>query len=295
VSGLESSIDDLYRLPLAEFTASRRALAKTLSGAEAKRVRSLPKPTAAPWAVNQVYWNARATYDRLIERGEELRQAQIRTLKGRGGDVRAAAEAHRQAVTDAVRTAQRLAAAAGAHPPLDALMRTFEALSLMPERPSPPGRLTDTLQPAGFEALAGVPVRQAAAHEPHAVASRGAARAADQEPDEPRSRGAHPLRRTSGASVVDIHRHREADRPTARERERERARQRAEARTRAAAANAQRIAERKGEAALARAEAAAKLARAAVERAERHVATARAHLEQLRAHRSPPGDTRSLT
>ena len=154
---LDAKIDDLYRQPLDDFIASRKALAKTLSGAESKRVRALAKPTVVPWAVNQVYWHARPIYDKVINSGERLRTAQIASLEGRrGGDLREAGDAHRRAVADAVKEAERLAAAAGASPAPDALMRTFETLSLASGSPEAPGRLTKPLQPAGFEALAGV-------------------------------------------------------------------------------------------------------------------------------------------
>jgi hypothetical protein len=154
VSALDAKIDDLYRLPLAEFTGARNALAKSLSGDDAKRVRKLEKPTIVPWAANQVYWRARSTYDRLMKSGEKLRAAQIAALEGRAADVRAASEAHRRAIADAVAEAERLCA--GAKPSPDALARTFESLSLATHPPETPGRLTDALQPAGFEALAGI-------------------------------------------------------------------------------------------------------------------------------------------
>src|SRR5688572_2072926 len=99
---MSASIDALYQLPLSEFTAARNALAKELSGAEAKEVRGLAKPTVVPWAINQLYWRARATWDRLRKSGERLRDAQIAALKGRGGDVRGTTEAHRRALADAV-------------------------------------------------------------------------------------------------------------------------------------------------------------------------------------------------
>ncbi len=156
---LDSKIDDLYRAPLADFVANRTALAKTLSGAEAQQVRKLPKPTLAPWAVNQVYWRARAVYDRAIKSGERLRHAQVAALEGKKADLRGATDAHRTAVADAVREAERFAAEAGSHPPPDAIMRIFEALSLAAEPPEAPGRLTKPLQPAGFEALAGIKVK----------------------------------------------------------------------------------------------------------------------------------------
>ena len=64
--------------------------------------------------------------------------------------------AHRRAIADTVAQAERLAAAAGSQPGTDALARTFEALSLAPAPPEPPGRLTHPLQPGGFETLSGV-------------------------------------------------------------------------------------------------------------------------------------------
>ena len=156
MSALDDKIDGLYQLPLGEFTAARNALAKSLSGEDAKRVRALEKPTIVPWSVNQVYWHARSTYDRLMKSGEKLRAVQIAALEGRAADVRAASEAHRRAIGDAVAEAERLSAAAGAKPGADSLARTFESLSLTASAPKTPGRLRDALQPAGFEALLGV-------------------------------------------------------------------------------------------------------------------------------------------
>jgi hypothetical protein len=160
VPSLDAKIDELYQQPLDGFVAARNALAKTLSGDDAARVRALGKPTVVPWAVNQVYWQSRPVYDKVIKSGERLRAAQIASLEGRRGtDVREAGEAHRRALADAVKAAERLAAAAGTKPAADALMRTFETLSLASESPEPPGRLTKPLQPSGFEALAGVAVK----------------------------------------------------------------------------------------------------------------------------------------
>jgi hypothetical protein len=153
---LESQIDDLYRLPLTEFTSERNALAKTLSGDEAGRVKALAKPTLLPWTVNQLYWDARSTYDRLMKSGAALRASQIAALEGRGDALPRAAEAHRRALAEAVRDATRIAARHKAKPGADDLARMLEALSLSPQRPDPPGRLTELVQPAGFEALTGI-------------------------------------------------------------------------------------------------------------------------------------------
>jgi hypothetical protein len=109
--------------------------------------------------VNQVYWQARPAYDRLAESGKRLRAAQVAALKGRAADVRGATEAHRAALAQTVNEAVRLSVNAGLHPNPDELSRTLEAISLARELPEGAGRLTKTLQPAGFEALTGVTVQ----------------------------------------------------------------------------------------------------------------------------------------
>ena len=81
--------------------------------------RALAKPTLVPWAVNQVYWHARAAYDRLMKSGERVRKAQIAALEGRTADVRAASEAHRHAIAEAVAEAERLAKSSGSKPGAD--------------------------------------------------------------------------------------------------------------------------------------------------------------------------------
>jgi hypothetical protein len=165
-SALDEQIDQLYQAPLAEFTAARNALAKTVSGADAQRVKRLAKPTLIPWTINQVYWTARSVYDHLLDAGAAVRRAQIAALEKPGttaarmqksrDQVRDAIEAHRKAVADAVHQGVRVAAKADAHPPADGLTRMFESLSLAPTHPDTPGRLTELVQPAGFEALTGV-------------------------------------------------------------------------------------------------------------------------------------------
>jgi len=175
---LDDRIDDLYKLPLSEFTSARNALAKTLQGNEAKRVKALSKPTVVPWAINQLYWHAPKTYERLLDRGAKLRKAQIAALSGKGKQdaLREATDAHRAAIAEAAREATRLASV-NAH--ADELARTLEALSLAPDPPEQQGRLTEALQPAGFEALTGVTpvVRLHAAPKPSAkeIAKREAA------------------------------------------------------------------------------------------------------------------------
>jgi hypothetical protein len=253
---LDGKIDDLYRQPLDAFVTARNALAKTLTGDEAKRVRALVKPTVVPWSVNQVYWQARPTYDKLIKSGERLRAAQIASLEGRrGADVREAGDSHRTALADAVKAAERLAAAAGANPPADALMRTFETLSLASEPAEPPGRLTKPLQPSGFEALAGV----TPAGRPFPASARA---------ETPRGSAGGPERAALRLSDK---------KPTEADRRKERAAEEA-ARKREAAIKA-------AAAALARAEAAEQLARTAWERSHDKLLEARQALSKLKSER----------
>jgi hypothetical protein len=153
---LESKIDDLYRKPPDEFIPARAALASELKGDDAKRVKALKKPTIVPWAVNQVYWHARPIFDDVLRSGADLRRAQIAALEGRKADVHGASDAHRKAIASAVDRAMTLAGAAQVTPNRDAVARTFEALSLASAPHESPGRLTQPLQPGGFELLAGV-------------------------------------------------------------------------------------------------------------------------------------------
>src|SRR5262245_24805951 len=153
---LDRQIDELYQLPLAEFTAARNALAKSIGGADAPLVKALEKPTVVPWAINQLYWRDRAAWDRLMKSGAALRTAQIAALEGKKADVRKAGEAHRQALAEGVERATELAGQHAAKPQAEPLSRMLEALSISATPLPHPGRLTDVIQPAGFEALTGV-------------------------------------------------------------------------------------------------------------------------------------------
>jgi hypothetical protein len=275
VSAVDNKIDELYQQPLAEFTGARNALAKTLSGADAQRVKALAKPAVVAWAANQVYWRARALYDALMKSGERVRKAQIAALQGKATDIRGANEDHRRAVAAAVAEAERLAAAAGSKPSPDALTRTFEAMSLTPHPPDPPGRLAEPLQPGtGFEALAGITP----------LGHPGSVRL---QPDRDRDPGSVRLQPESDRDGDTRER-----KPTARERDAARraekdareAARRAEEHARAAAAAARkRDAElRTAEALVARAEATEKLARASWEHAHDALLEARRKRDEIK-------------
>jgi hypothetical protein len=252
---VESSIDDLYKGPLSEFVPARGRLAKTLIGPEAQRVKALKKPTLVPWAVNQVYWHARPVYDRLAKSGAALRSAQVAALSGRPANVRGVAESHRKAITEAVAEASRLASRADAHPSAEELARMFEAISVTPELPDPPGRLVKTLAPPGFEALAGIAIKPAARERSAPPAGRSAPPAT---PSRPALVTAAPA-----ARIVEDNRRRE--------------------REEAAAERRKRAAIQKAETAMRRATAAEARTRQAWERAQEERKNAASRLAALRA------------
>jgi hypothetical protein len=256
MSAIEKKIDELYSGPLPEFTKARNALAKTFTGADAARVKSLAKPSVVPWAINQVYWHARPVFERVMKAGEQLRRAQIAALEGKHADVRAATSAHRAAVADGVKEAERLAADAGSRPTADALARTFEALSLSPERGAP-GRLTDALQPSGFEALAGI--------------SAGRRENSEVRTEKLELRTAEKEKKDKAAGA---RKNADADRDERAARARE-----------AALAREHESAIKKAEAALARAQSAERLAHEAWLRSQRDVDEVRQRLVQLKSQR----------
>jgi DNA repair exonuclease SbcCD ATPase subunit len=162
-SKLEDDIDALFRLPLAEFTGERNALAARLKKEgrrnDADRVKLLSKPPVSAWAVNQLYWDHREAFDQLMASGRRLRPAQKLRLAGKVASVRDSLDARREALVHLSDLAAELLRDAGSNPSLDTLRRvttTLEALSahaLHADGPTP-GRLTQDLDPPSFDSLA---------------------------------------------------------------------------------------------------------------------------------------------
>src|SRR5688500_7450960 len=95
-ASLDDRIDQLYQLPLDEFTAARNALAKD-AGDRAAEVKKLEKPNLAAWTVNQLYWRDRKAYDAVTRAAEKMRGAYKQMLAGKATDVRGAEEIHQDA------------------------------------------------------------------------------------------------------------------------------------------------------------------------------------------------------
>ncbi len=147
-------LDRLYQLPLAEFTSARDDLAKH-AGPDRAAIRALQKPNLPAWAVNQLYWRERRTYDALVAAAERLRAAQLAALEGRRADVPRAEAEHVGARKNALDRTRKILADAGERASAATLHALAETLDALPG-PEPPGRLTKPLKPAGFDALAGL-------------------------------------------------------------------------------------------------------------------------------------------
>ena len=155
--------DELFRLPLSEFTPARNALAAKLKkdgdSEESERIKALSKPPVSAWVVNQLYWKHRSAFDRLFAAGDEFRNAQAAQLAGKSVDLRVPLDARREALGELTKLAAEVLGEAG-HPASPDMMRrimtTLEALATYGNHSGAPpaGRLTADIDPPGFEALA---------------------------------------------------------------------------------------------------------------------------------------------
>jgi hypothetical protein len=159
----DDELDEVFKVPLAEFTIVRNALAARLkkegNKAESERVKSLAKPSVSAWTVNQLYWKHREQFNQLIAAGERFAQAHASQLSGTPADTRGPLEARREALSSLARLADTLLREAGHSPASDTMRRittTLEALSasssLIDARRV--GRLTEDIGPPGFDLFA---------------------------------------------------------------------------------------------------------------------------------------------
>ena len=158
-SKVDDQVDALFSLPLAEFTAARNTLAVQLKkngrGDDAVLVKALAKPSISAWAVNQLYWNHREAFDRLIALGERFHKAQT---SGKVADMRTVLDARREALTQLADLATSVLRKAGHNPAPDTIHRittTLEGISAYASRSDGPrpGRLTHDVDPPGFESF----------------------------------------------------------------------------------------------------------------------------------------------
>lgn len=177
---LNAEVDELFKLPLAEFTGARNALAARLKQSgranDANLVKTLTKPSVSAWAVNQLYWNHRKAFDELIAAGQRIRRAQTSGVAGKG--MRESLDARREVLVRLSDLATSLLSESGHNPGPDTIRRittTLEALSALGslEDGPTPGRLSQDVDPPGFESLASF---MAGAYTPKAEPARVASK-----------------------------------------------------------------------------------------------------------------------
>lgn len=182
--------DRLYQVPLSEFIAERDALAKA-AGPQRAEIRRIQKPTLPAWAVNQLYWRSRSTYEELLQRAADLRATHDAALGGQPADLRGAGRAHEDALARALKGTLALLAEGG-HPVTDATRQAIATTLRGLPSEEPPGQLTRPLEARGFDMLAGAglgsggqvraagtpPPRRPAARERQKQDTKGAARLA---------------------------------------------------------------------------------------------------------------------
>jgi len=160
VKNLQDDVDELFKLPLTEFTGARNTLAKRLKQSgranDANVVQTLAKPPVSAWAVNQLYWHHRDAFEELLAAGQRFRKAQ---RAGKVADMRGALDARRAALSQLSDLASSLLSDAGHNATPDMIRRvstTLEAMSALASFSDGPtlGRLSQDVDPPGFETLA---------------------------------------------------------------------------------------------------------------------------------------------
>jgi hypothetical protein len=161
---LEQELDRLYQLAPGDFTAARDELAKRLRAEDrrdlAEEVKKLRKPPVAVWLVNRLAVEREVDVLRLVKIGEALAKGQAALAGGDGSE--AFAEARREEDRALVRltaAAREIAEREGVgEAALPRATATLRAASLSEEGREllRRGRLTEELEPPGFEALAGL-------------------------------------------------------------------------------------------------------------------------------------------
>jgi DNA repair exonuclease SbcCD ATPase subunit len=107
MTGLLDVADELYALPLADFTPERDARAKAAKGTPlAAQVKALRKPSTAAWLVNLLVRREPEQVDQLLAVGAALREAQAAMS---AGELRALTKQRRQVTAAVTQHVRRLA------------------------------------------------------------------------------------------------------------------------------------------------------------------------------------------
>ncbi len=185
----DDAVHELFRAPHASFVTERKRLAGELKTAGDKagstKLGKINRPPISAWAVNQLWWQEREAFEKLLETAERLRDGDL------GGTA-----AHREALT-ALRTKASAILTAADHSATEGTLRRIQTtLSAIAATgnfdPDPPGALADDRDPPGFEA-AGIP---------GLAASVPKAKDDDEEEDKPSKRGQSDDKRRADAAAA---------------------------------------------------------------------------------------------
>jgi hypothetical protein len=131
----DRKLDELYGVPLAEFTATRKRLG----------LKDATKPTLSAWLVNRLYRVDRKTSDALLALGEKLRHAQSRDPAAL-----TALRDEQAALIDKARATVGEGVSPAVLHRFEQNLRTLSTLGSF--SPDAPGRLTTDRGAVGFEA-----------------------------------------------------------------------------------------------------------------------------------------------
>lgn len=197
MSAYDDAVTSLYQAPFADFVAERKRLSTELKARgdkdAAARLAKLPRPPVSAWAVNQLWWKERASFERLIEAARHVKV----------GD-REAGKAHREALTALRNHAARLLEEAGNAASETTLRRVTTTLSAIAAQgsfePDAPGALVADRDPPGFESLgfAPAPAVTPSKHKPDDAAERRAEAERKRIEEEERKRRLAERERLSG-------------------------------------------------------------------------------------------------
>lgn len=146
----DEAVAELYQAPHASFVTERKRLAGDLKAAGDKpgatKLGKLPRPPISAWTVNQLWWQARDTFESMLESAAQLRD----------GDLALAAQ-HRETIAKLRQKAQQILADAGNAATEATLRRVTTTLAAIAAtggfEPDPEGALGDDRDPPGFEAI----------------------------------------------------------------------------------------------------------------------------------------------
>ncbi|MFZ5438666.1 MAG: hypothetical protein ACOZQL_01595, partial [Myxococcota bacterium] len=154
----DDAVTQLFRAPHADFVNERKRLATELRAAGDKsgaaQLNKFSRPPISAWAVNQLWYDARADFDALLAAARRVRE----------GELAAIAE-HKATLAKLVKLAGGLLTAAGNAAADATLRRVEQSLSTIAVNggfaPDRDGALTEDREPTGFASL-GIPTLGAA-------------------------------------------------------------------------------------------------------------------------------------